>query len=96
MGGMVILFLAGCMDQAAFERRYAESSCELFADCEVMDLQGFATHQECEADATIIADPCTDYDAKAARACVAAIDAMECSALLLNSQPDVCGRVCTD
>ena len=96
MGTLLILALGGCMDQAAFERRYAETSCSLFADCEVMDLQGFATHQECEDGSTVIGDDCPDFDSKAARACVAAVEAMDCSALILSSEPDICRQVCND
>jgi len=96
MSVLLLLALAGCMDQERFEQRYAASSCDLFADCEVMDTQGFATREQCEAGATAIADDCPEFDSKAARACVAAIEAMDCSALLVTSQPGVCGRVCTD
>ena len=96
MYSLLFLALAGCMDQAAFEQRYAESSCELFSACEVMDLQGFSTHQECESGATPVTGECPDFDRKAARACVAAIDAMDCSALFAGKDPAVCDRVCVD
>jgi len=96
MAGLLFIALGGCMDQAAFERRYAESRCELFADCEAMDTQGFATHQECEDGSTPIAGDCLNFDSKAARTCVAAITAMDCSALLVDIQPEACGRVCTE
>jgi len=95
MGLLLLLTLAGCMTQERFEKRYAASSCELFADCEVLDLQGFATHRECET-TTDVTDECDDFDSKAAQACISGIEAMDCSALFAGSQPNACDRVCKD
>ena len=95
MSVWLLLALAGCMDQERFEQRYAATTCELFSNCEVMDLQGFATHQECET-TTDFADECGNFNSKAARACITGIEAMDCSALFADNQPSACNRVCKD
>ena len=91
---IVVLTSPGCMGPDRFEERFTEAHCELLADCEVLDLQGYATHQECTEDARGLTDDCETFERQNASECIKAINRMDCESLLTKRLPRVCNSVC--
>lgn len=94
-----VLALGGCSYPAEdFATDFATASCQLYDDCDTLDLFGFASVQEC-ADTSAPnylpeTMPCADYDRKAAADCVDGVELMTCEDLYASAWPDACDARC--
>ena len=90
---MITVLLFGCLTQNNFDERYAEAFCEYAQQCEVLDLEGFSTVQECENETVLLPDTCDTFDRKKAKDCIEQLSTISCKQAL-SGIPKTCDKVC--
>ena len=96
IGVLLSLSTLGCKGPKKFDKQNATTRCALYKDCEVLDLYGYASKQECEQALSGTYTDCDDYDRKAAKSCIEALEGMECEALQEDRLPSACSHACPE
>ena len=90
--------LAACgYKQDDFAADYAEAWCQVWADCELLDVIDYESADECRAvvEPTRQEDHCADYDMQMAQECIDGILAMTCDDLYDEAPwPSACDSAC--
>lgn len=93
-----LVLTSACYPQPKFAADAGEAICQLYADCEVLDLYDFASQDDCVAEVTAAndkdAETCAEYDRKAAQDCVNDVNAMSCADAYEGSLPQTCATAC--
>jgi hypothetical protein len=91
--GWVALLSIGCQSEDGFNDDFTESYCTLLSDCEVLDIYGYRSVQDCNSQASGVTDEC-EFDDDAAETCLDDIAATGCRDLWDAGLPDSCSVVC--
>ena len=76
----LVSITTGCMGKKKFDKKNAEELCQLYEACEVLDIYGYSSIEECDADLRDTFNECDDYDKKAAKSCLKEMKSAECEA----------------
>jgi hypothetical protein len=90
------LCIAACKGPAKFDKQHAEQRCAMYEECEVLDMYGYSSPAECDADLRNTYDDCKDYNRKAAKQCIEELEAMSCGAVFDERFPSACNHACGD
>ena len=90
---MLLLWSMACLGIDRFEERYAEAFCTYATECEVLDLEGFSTLQDCNQQAGILPDSCDNYDRSKAQQCLDELALLTCPDGQ-DGVPNACKQVC--
>ena len=91
--------IQGCYTQKRFADEYAEATCLLYSDCEVLDIYTeYDGIEGCTSGISEVIQPataeCSAYDNRTAHDCVDGINEMDCQDLYDNVYPDACYTYC--
>jgi len=100
---LLALVSTGCgYNQSKYNTEMIDLTCARYDECDMLDFFG-GTLETCQNYQQSFyqgaedsgRDPCPNYDAKAAKDCVAAWEALTCAELTDGQLPAVCDSVCT-
>ncbi len=91
---MIVFVLLGCLTENNFDVRYADAFCQYAQECEVLDLEGFSTLQECRNEVVFLPDDCSEFARDKAKLCLEDVSTMSCEAAM-DGPPRACNRVCS-
>ena len=93
MATWLVLLGLSCASEEGFDDDFVESYCTLLSDCKVLDMYGYRSDRDCNAQATGVTDRC-DFDGDAAETCLDDIAATGCQDLWEAGLPESCSTVC--
>ncbi len=93
---ITLLFVGACMGKKKFDKQNAEERCQLLEDCEVLDMYGYSSINECDDELRNTYNECDDYDKKAAKECIDELKKMNCQDVYDERFPPACGHACKD
>lgn len=90
---------APSLTRTEFRYGYTEVWCETLSDCDLLDVRGFASQQEClqvydDALQAYLSDADCAYDGEAAYECLDGLLAATCEDIEDDLAPSACNRVC--
>ena len=90
---LALALLVGCTTEDGFNEDFVEEYCSLLTACEVLDLYGYRSADDCADEASGLTEDC-DFNEDAAETCIADIQATGCRDLWEFNLPDSCSGVC--
>ena len=96
---LLLLLVIACESQENYAVDFAQVSCELYEDCEVLELMGeFESLDGCIEDQTSDFGPegsaCTEYQSAPTNECLEEILLMICDDLYTGVWPEACDEAC--
>jgi len=96
---LLLLGLSGCTAHENFAEEYSLATCDLFADCEVLEIMGdFETIDQCNDTLNLAMGPegtdCPDFDRSNQNDCLEGILLMTCDDLYAENWPEACDAAC--
>jgi hypothetical protein len=92
----VIALATACMGPEKFDKQNAEQLCLLFEECEVLDMYGYSSTEECDSSVKGAFDDCEDFDQEAAKRCIENLEKMDCEDAYAERFPSACNKACKD
>lgn len=98
----LLVVLAACgTKHEDFAADYAEATCLLYEECEVLGIVGgFDDKAACVSSVQAAVDPaegkCPEYDKSFAVDCISGVNQIDCAELYEGKWPDACKSVCPD
>ena len=94
----VPIVVIACASQDEQANDYAEASCALYDDCEVLQVMGeYLTFEECltqESEHLMPETTCESINTSEHKECIAGIVIMTCDDLYAAEWPEACDRMC--
>ncbi len=90
--------VSGCYTQEKYNEDLAQANCDWYDRCELLTTLGFESVDDCLSEYAAWSDEdaeaCEDYDANAAKDCVAGLEALGCGEDRAENYPAACADVC--
>ena len=83
------------MTTERFDNQFALAHCELLTECDVLDLYGYNTARQCEAETTAHESECDEFSKQDAMDCIGEVESMTCVDLASDTVPKACERACS-
>lgn len=89
-----LALIAGCMTEKRFEQRYAEEFCALLSDCGGLEMRGYASARDCEAQQSAAVAVCDNFASDQASDCIDDLSQRTCDQAFDQVAPRSCSMVC--
>lgn len=90
----LLLLVTGCYGPEAFQEDSALSRCALYEECELLSALGVDDYDACLELLRSEAYACVEYEARAAEACIPALDELSCEEYQTGYFPTECLDAC--
>jgi len=93
------LMFIGCgLAESDFHAEYADASCQLYSDCELLSSMGYDDNDSCTVEVEAYSSgSCEEYFSEAANECIETLLGSNCDILYSgDGLPDSCASACSE